>query len=182
MREEFEQYFKSVEQELSRIKLINEVNLAYTYLKESREKRIWLVGNGGSAATAMHFANDLQKMCHMDAVCLPTMVSTITAYGNDDGWQYMFQHAMDKFEVADLLIAISCSGVSPNIVQAAIHAHQKGGYVIVLTGKNTPRNTLSKLNYITIHVPSDDIKVVEDTHLVICHALVGALSNGKEES
>lgn len=140
------------------------------------KKRVWLVGNGGSASTASHFANDLRKMCAMDVVSLPNDIPSILAYGNDNGWENMFADAMSPFNNGDVLIAISCSGASPNVIFAAQKAEKFGGHVIALTGEATRRNELMLLAHPAILVPAQDIKVQEDIHLMVCHAIAGALS------
>jgi D-sedoheptulose 7-phosphate isomerase len=141
------------------------------------DKRVWLVGNGGSAATASHFSNDLQKICGIDAISLPDRVSSILAYGNDDGWDRMFSNAMIPFRKGDVLIAISCSGASANVLRAVEKAQLLSGEVIVMTGKLTEKNALGLSGYpATIIVDFPDIKVQEDVHLVICHTIAGVLA------
>ena len=136
-------------------------------------QRVWIAGNGGSAATAMHFANDLQKMCGLDVLALPALVPTITAYGNDWGWDKMFSAAMKAFRVGDILVAISCSGNSANVVEAAKAALGYDGKLIVLTGTG---GILEKMPGVIISIPHKDIRAVEDAHSVICHALTGMIN------
>jgi len=140
-------------------------------------QRVWVVGNGGRAATAMHFANDLQKMCRVDALALPSLIPTITAYGNDDGWHNMFSYAMGAFKVGDILVAISCSGASQNVINAAKYAFKQDGKLIIFTGGITVKNELAEMPGIVISVENDDIKVVEDVHVIICHAIAGAVKD-----
>lgn len=134
---------------------------------------IWIVGNGGSASTAMHFANDLTKMCGMNVVCLPSEIPTILAYGNDSGWENMFAGAMDNFHPSDVLVAISCSGASKNVVTAAKRAHSGMGKVIGLTGPIHSENYISRIAHVTIVVDNPNMPVQEDIHLAICHAIAG---------
>ena len=134
----------------------------------------WIIGNGGSAATASHFANDLFKMGRLRAVPLADLTPLTTAYGNDHGWKSMYAEPLKGLMGAeDVLVAISCSGVSPNIVEAAREV--EGGRVIVLTGKLRSLNTLAELGTVVIGVPSGDIRIQEDVHLAICHAIAGIL-------
>jgi D-sedoheptulose 7-phosphate isomerase len=125
----------------------------------------------------MHFANDLQKMCGISATALPAQIPTILAYGNDDGWENMFSNAMDAFRPGDVLVAISCSGSSPNVVNAAILALRKEGKVIAMTGPTGNGNKLAKLPVTLIVAQSFDIKVMEDVHSVVCHAIAGAIAD-----
>ncbi len=141
--------------------------------------RVWIVGNGGSAATASHFANDLIKMARVDATCIPDMGPTVLAYGNDDGWENMFSSVIKRLgKENDALVAISCSGRSANIVQCARVASHLGMQIIVLTGRNgnLDENPLAGFVMNPICVEFDDIKVQEDCHLAICHAIAGVLA------
>lgn len=153
----------------------DELGKAIQVLREVRESRasVWIVGNGGSAATASHFANDLSKMCGIKAISIPDMVPTVTAYGNDNGWDRMFQHSMDVFlEPDDAVVAISCSGKSLNVIMAAKSIKN----LIILTGNGYNENILTRLPARAIlPAMSDDITIQEDIHLAMCHAIVKAL-------
>lgn len=134
---------------------------------------VFTFGNGGSAATASHFANDLTKMAGLKAICLSDMTPTILAYGNDDGWEYMFANALRDLSVpGDVFVAISCSGRSKNILQVA--SVSEFNQVIALTGE-AENNPLLAFAHAPITVPHPDIRTQEDCHLVICHALAGQL-------
>jgi D-sedoheptulose 7-phosphate isomerase len=139
--------------------------------------RVFIAGNGGSAATASHFANDLRKICHIDATALSDSIPTLLAYGNDNGWEQMFADSMDTPGAYDALIAISCSGASRNVIVAAQKVISVCGHVIVLTGLITSKNKLALLGCPTIEIKSKDIKIQEDLHLMVCHAIVEALSH-----
>lgn len=160
-----------------------DIEAAKEILKEARNRaRIWLVGNGGSAATAIHFANDLQKVCGFDVMPLPALISTVTAYGNDNGWVNMFSDAMKNFVRKDVLVAFSFSGASSNIIRAAEHASLLDSKIIVLTGPMWDRNYLGQMKDIClISVQNASIAQVEDIHLAICHALVVAIRKEIEE-
>jgi D-sedoheptulose 7-phosphate isomerase len=174
----FKDYFDTVEEAVGKIPL-SSVAQAAKLIKNARNfsQRVWIVGNGGSAATAMHFSNDLQKMLGIDALAIPSLIPTILAYGNDDGWDQMFSFAMKSFEIGDILIAISCSGSSMNVINAARFALKRDGKLIILTGPVWVENELGNMPGVVISVESKDIKVVEDVHLVICHAIAGVLAN-----
>jgi D-sedoheptulose 7-phosphate isomerase len=153
----------------------SEIGRAVELLRESRERKanVWIVGNGGSAATASHFANDLVKMAGVRAFAVPDMTPLVTAYGNDEGWERMFQNPIDRFlEPDDCVVAISCSGKSPNVIKAANGIPN----LIVLTGNGRDGNILAALQCkALLLVKSDDITIVEDCHLAICHAIAKAL-------
>lgn len=172
----FPLYFDAVKEAIGKIPLVPLAHAA-RLLKNAANfrQRVWLVGNGGSATTAMHFANDLQKVCGIDALALPSLISTVTAYGNDEGWNRMFSLAMKHFSIGNILVAISYSGTSQNVIEAAKHALECDGKLIILTGSIWEGNTLGNMPGVVIPVENDDIKVVEDVHLAICHSLVGEI-------
>jgi D-sedoheptulose 7-phosphate isomerase len=138
---------------------------------------VYLVGNGGSAATASHFANDLVKAGHIRAYSIPDIVPLITAYGNDDGWQSIFREPLTRLMLPqDVLISISCSGNSANVVEAARMVWERNivGDSIALVGADR-KCELAQYADVVIDVPFKDIRVQEDCHMAICHAIVGML-------
>lgn len=143
---------------------------------------VYLFGNGGSHATAGHFANDLMKICHIKAVCVGDMVSSMMAWGNDTGWENMFFGPLSKMvQWNDALIGISCSGNSANVVKALDAGTNHWN---VLTGALTgisDSNKVSKLGLdAVIHTHGViDIRVQEDIHLMICHAVVRSLQEAE---
>lgn len=135
---------------------------------------VWLVGNGGSASTASHFANDLEKMAGVRAISVPDMLPKILAYGNDNGWDRMFSDIISRnIGRGDAVVAISCSGNSVNVVRAAESAC--GFPLIVLTGNDEDCLLCQQGASVILHAPVGDIRAQEDVHLAICHAIVGAL-------
>jgi D-sedoheptulose 7-phosphate isomerase len=167
-----------------------EVYRAYNVLSQARARNaaVYILGNGGSAATASHFANDLFKMCGIRAFSLADMTPTFLAYGNDLGWKTAYASMLKGLLAPqDVVVVISCSGNSPNIVSAmqfvnSIEREQLPGIkTIALLGAD-PHSSVDRLfPSVAIHVPFRDIRVQEDCHLVICHSIVGELS-GKAES
>ena len=171
-----QEHFKSVADALGLVDL-DQVNKAVQMLRAVKQNKgmVWIVGNGGSAATAEHFANDLLKMAGIRAISLSAMTSTVTAYGNDDGWEFMFKNPMlrmnsDNQWGNDVLVAISCSGNSPNVVDLSQWWFDN---LIVLTGDQKIKNILANIsqNNPVIHAEDPDITVQEDVHLAICHAI-----------
>lgn len=138
---------------------------------------VWIAGNGGSAATASHFANDLSKMCGINAISISDQTPTILAYGNDNGWEFMFSDCLSKrMQPGDILVAISCSGRSPNILNAAQETIRRHGKVIALTGMERDNMLVAMQPDQYICIDSPDIKIQEDIHMVMCHAIAGALA------
>jgi len=146
-------------------------------LATAREKKsIYICGNGGSAATANHFVTDLNKGVNsrnsfrIRAISLSQSVSDITAYGNDEDFIDIFSSPLKYLaEDGDLLIVISVSGNSPNIVKAVQIAKQKNCRVISLTGNTSI--TMRTESDINIAVNSSHFGVVEDIHMSICHLI-----------
>lgn len=136
---------------------------------------VWIVGNGGSAATASHFANDLVKMCHIRAVSIADMTPLTLANGNDYGWEHMFANPVRELsDPMDVVVAISCSGNSKNVV-AAIETIRYKCQTIALTGPAENSLLLQLEPTVAIRVMADEIRVMEDVHSIICHAIAGAI-------
>jgi len=147
------------------------IRLAAQILKRAR--MIWIVGNGGSAATASHFASDLTKAAGLLATSLPDQTPIITAYGNDTGWENMYaSFLLEHMQEKDVLVAISCSGNSANILRAAEAAI---GKLVVLTGRGRGNALAGMDSAVCICVDHADIRVQEDIHLAICHMIAGEI-------
>jgi len=133
----------------------------------------YVIGNGGSAATATHFAADLSKATGLSIMSLDNL-SALTAWGNDAGIEDVFCAQLQRLQRGDneVLVAISTSGNSPNIVKAAEHFN---GAVIALTGPGGGK--LAELNNVIAHmaIDAEEIEVIEDCHSVICHSIVRML-------
>ncbi len=143
----------------------------------ARDRVVFVVGNGGSAATASHLACDLAKGTRPDGaptfrvVPLTDNVPLLTAWANDTSYDRVFAEQLAALARAgDLLVAISASGDSPNVVAAAETAHRLGATTLALTGR-----TGGRLADFTVRVPSDRIELVEDAHLAAAHSLCVAL-------
>ena len=109
----------------------------------NNDAKIYIIGNGGSAATASHMANDLsvglklREIRNFDVESLSDNSSVCTAIANDIGYENIFYAQLkNRIKKEDLLIAISCSGNSENIVKAARYAKEIGASVVGMTGFN----------------------------------------------
>ncbi len=181
IKEEARKHFEGVARALEKVDKV-EVENAIGLLRKAKEDKgfVWVIGNGGSAATAEHFSNDLLKMAGIRAIALPGMVPTITAYGNDDGWENMFKNPLLGLHgPQDVLVVISCSGNSENVVEAA---HWWGERLIILTGDKPMESdivlksdTIKSSECVLICAEDPDITVQEDVHLAVCHAIAKAL-------
>lgn len=151
-------------------------------LQDAREtgKQVFVIGNGGSAAAASHMVCDLGKNTRaegkkrMRAICLNDNVPSVMAYANDEGYQTIFSEQLLALgQPGDILIAISGSGNSGNILTALQTAREMKIKVIGLTGFQGGK--MKALTDICLVVPSDSMEMIEDVHLIINHILAGLL-------
>ena len=168
-------YFSALARTLEKIDT-NKLNDIIERLKTAKEvgATVFLLGNGGSAATASHAANDLLKMGNLRSICISDMTPTSLAYGNDNGWKNMFlRPIMALAKKGDIIIGISCSGNSPNIVQVAQFTMKSYDF-IAITGNIG--GELAQRADLCLKIPHKDIKIQEDCHLAVFHAIAGALN------
>lgn len=129
-----------------------------------------LIGNGGSAAIVSHIHNDLCKAVGVRAM-LFNEAPFLTALANDDGYETVFDRPVDLWvEPRDLLIAVSSSGESENIVRAAARAADRKCRVVTFTGFK-PANRLRQLGDVNVYVPHAAYGYVEMAHSVIAHCV-----------
>lgn len=152
-------------------------NLIGTMQKALREDRqIFVFGNGGSAANASHFATDLGKGAsdkigrRFRVLSLNDNVSWMTALGNDYAYEDIYLRQIENYgRPGDVVLALSVSGNSPNVVKAVDWAVKNGLSAIALVGKK--RGRLAQLAQQVIVIDSDHFGRVEDCHMGICHLL-----------
>jgi D-sedoheptulose 7-phosphate isomerase len=138
-------------------------------LKSTSGKAL-LIGNGGSAAIVSHMHNDLCKAIGVRAIVF-NEPPLLTAVANDHGYHQVFQRPVDLWaDRNDVLIAVSSSGESENIVQAATLAKEKGCRLIAFTGFS-PTNRLRRLGDLSVYVPAYSYGHVEMAHSVIAHCV-----------
>lgn len=156
-----------------------QIDAALNLLDETRKKkgRIYICGNGGSAATASHFQNDFNKGVseYIDLPfrfhCLNDNMATIMAIANDIGYEEVFRFQLrGNLEPGDVLVAISGSGNSPNVLNAVEYAKERGIKIIGLTGFDGGK--LKKLSDVSLHVPVNSMQVTEDIHMVFDHLMM----------
>lgn len=166
---------------------LEQVARAVAALRDARTRgaTIFLLGNGGSASTASHFATDLTKATGRDgapgvrALSLTDNVSLMTALSNDVSYEEVFTGQLDPLLRAnDVVIAISASGESPNILRAVELARARKATTIALVGFDGGR--LVRSVDIAIHVRSSrgEYGPVEDVHLAIHHMVAACLARG----
>ena len=153
----------------------------------TRGNAIYACGNGGSAATASHWVVDMAKSINYGeghpryrALALTDNISMITAWANDTSYENIFSEQLRNFvQRGDVLLAISASGQSANVLKAVELANAAGAITIGLAGYDG-----GKLKDIAQHclvVPSFNMQHVEDAHLAICHAIFVALRDRKAQ-
>jgi D-sedoheptulose 7-phosphate isomerase len=143
--------------------------------------KILFAGNGGSAADAQHLATELTVRYVKDrapiaALALTTDTSTLTAAGNDYGFDYIFSRQIEALgNKGDVFIAISTSGNSPNIIRALESARQKNVLTVGLSGHDGGK--MKEICDVCLIVPSDVTARIQEVHILIGHMLCGALEH-----
>jgi D-sedoheptulose 7-phosphate isomerase len=157
---------------------VEAVNQAIQILAQARDenRRIFVCGNGGSASTASHFATDLVKgasygrTARFRIMALTDSLPTITAYSNDVSYDCIFVEQMKNFaEPGDVLMAISSSGNSPNVLRVIEYGNSIGCKTIALTGRDGGQ--LGPLAQLNIQVCHPHTGRIEDLHMIVMHMI-----------
>lgn len=137
-------------------------------------RQIFVFGNGGSAASANHFACDIVKGAsygrdkRFKIMALSEQIPTLTAYSNDVGYEVVFEEPLKNFaNPGDVVMAISASGNSENVVRAIHYANTIGCRTVGLSGKDGGR--LRPAVDLSIHVREKHMGRIEDAHMIVCH-------------
>lgn len=147
--------------------------------KKKRGNRIYFIGNGGSAAIAIHMTADFLKNGGMTTVGMYD-AATLTCLGNDYGYEYVFSKQLEMLaQPGDLLVAISSSGNSQNIINAIEVAHAKGASVVTLTGFK-PDNKVKQMGEYNLYVPCMEYGIVESIHNMILQQVVDEVMAANE--
>lgn len=174
-REQVDAYFAELAEAESRIdrsrlaEMIDALMEAY-----ENGATVFICGNGGSAATASHICCDFNKGISMHHerkfrfCCLNDNVATMMAISNDISYEDVFLvQAEGRVADGDILVAISGSGNSPNVLKVAEYFRRTGNTVIGLTGYSGGK--LAELSDVSVHVPVDDMQKAEDAHMSVLH-------------
>jgi len=145
---------------------------------DNTKGRIYIIGNGGSAATASHMVNDLgaglrrREIKYFDVESLNDNTPVCTAIANDIGYENIFYMQLKgRLKPEDILIAISCSGNSENIIKAVEYANQEKAKVIGITGFDGGKlKPMSNINY-HVQTESGQYGIVEDAHMILNHII-----------
>jgi D-sedoheptulose 7-phosphate isomerase len=139
-----------------------------------QQRHVFVCGNGGSASTASHFVTDMVKGAsygrgeRFRIMALTDSLSTITAYSNDVSYECVFVEQLKNFaQRDDLLIAISGSGNSPNVISAVEYAKSVGCKTVALTGRDGGK--LGPLVDLHLNIAEPHMGRIEDSHLIVLH-------------
>lgn len=145
-----------------------------------QDRTIYIFGNGGSAATASHFQNDFNKGISeytnkkFRFNCLNDNVATLMAIANDISYEEVFRFQLrGRIRPGDLVMAISGSGNSPNVLRAVEYAREQGNTIIGLTGMDGGK--LKALSDVSLHAPTMSMQVTEDVHMIFDHLMMAVL-------
>jgi D-sedoheptulose 7-phosphate isomerase len=157
---------------------LEKVGQAIETLRRAREegRRIFVCGNGGSASTASHFVCDMVKGAshgrpsRFRIMALTDSLPTITAYSNDVGYECVFVEQLKNFaEPGDVVMAISGSGNSPNVLRAVEYGNSIGCQTIALTGRNG--GELGRMAQLNLQVSHPHMGRIEDAHMIVTHMI-----------
>jgi D-sedoheptulose 7-phosphate isomerase len=157
---------------------LEKVGLAIELFIRAREegRRIFVCGNGGSAATAAHFVCDMVKgasygqAARFRIVALGEGLPTLTAYSNDVGYDSVFvEHLKNFAEPGDIVVAISGSGNSANVLRAVEYGNSIGCRTMSLTGRNG--GELGRIAQLNLQVSHPHMGRIEDAHMVVLHMI-----------
>ena len=141
--------------------------------------KLMFIGNGASAAISSHMSTDFWKTCGIRAIAFNDS-SLLTCLGNDFGYEYIFEKSIEMFaDPGDILVAISSSGKSENILRGVTSAKTKGCSVITLSGFKDDNPLLSAGDF-NFYVPAQEYGPVEVIHHSICHCILDVIISHKE--
>jgi len=188
LRENIEAYIASLIRTLAALDRAELVCLAETLLAaRERGAHVFVMGNGGSAATASHFVCDFNKGLRREDgknfrfICLNDNVPSLMAIANDISYEAVFVEQLKSYLApSDLVMGLSGSGNSANVVKALEYANAQGAETVALVGYDGGR--LKELARHVVHVPLRDMQIVEDIHMMIDHMSMRVLSaSGREK-
>ncbi len=168
---------------------IDAINSVMSLLEETREKgtRVYVFGNGGSAALSSHMQNDFNKGISegldkkYNFCCLSDNFATIMAIANDDSYENIFYNQLvNRLKVGDVIIAISGSGNSKNVIKAVEYAKSKGNKIIGFSGYDGGK--LKQLADINLYVPINNMQIAEDVHTIFNHTMMYILCKTTKKS
>ena len=176
--ESIQDYFSTLQQAIDELprQVIADVIAALQHAR-MHDQQVFIMGNGGSASTASHIVGDLAKntrrtgLPHFRVLGLTDNMTSFSAYANDEGYENVFsQQLANLIRPGDVVIAISTSGNSINVIRAILEAQKYNATTIAFTGFDGGQ--LAQIVNINIQVKSNIIEHVEDIHLILGHVIV----------
>lgn len=180
-------YFNTLKSTIDKIDR-SEIEKFISILEEAKaqDSIIYIMGNGGSASTASHFCCNFNKELSFDKslkfkmICLNDNIPTLLAYANDISYDVVFVEQLKNFLTQkDVVIGISGSGSSKNIINAIEYANTIGATTIGLTGFNGGR--LKQIAKYSVNTNLNDMQITEDIHLSLCHIACTILDSNKRQ-
>lgn len=177
------EYFSRVKNAIDAVS-VDDLNALMNMLEDNRSKGkfVYIMGNGGSSATASHFVCDFNKGLLSGEkrsyrfVCLNDNLPTMMAWANDISYDEIFIGQLKNFlQEGDIVIGISGSGNSKNVVKAIEYANENGGITVGLTGYDGGK--LKKIARYSVHVPVNDMQITEDLHMILDHCMMRVLGS-----
>ena len=181
MKKFINNYFETLKTTIDRLDR-QEIIRFIEILLEAREneKNIFIMGNGGSASTASHFCCDFNKVAshgfekRFKFICLNANIPTMLAYANDISYDDIFvEQLKNLYKPGDIVIGISGSGNSKNVLKAVEYANLNDGITVGLTGYNGGR--LKQTAKYSVNMNIDDMQITEDLHMVLDHMIVSII-------
>jgi D-sedoheptulose 7-phosphate isomerase len=180
---EIQKYLFQVKNTINKL-LIEDINIVMNLLEATRSSgnSVFIMGNGGSSATASHFVCDfnkgisLKKQKRYKVICLNDNIPLIMAYANDISFEDVFVEQLKNFfKQGDIVIGISGSGNSKNVLRAIEFANMHGGVTIGFSGYDG--GELKKLAQYNLHININNMQIVEDVHMILNHCIMKILSD-----
>ncbi len=183
MLNDINNYFTKIQNIINAIDKNSILDIAHLLInKVDKNCNIYVLGNGGSATTASHFQNDFNISLadittkKFNFICLSDNIPTITAIANDYSYEEIFVKQLEnRITNQDLIIAISGSGNSTNIIKAAKYGKNKGATIIALTGFDG--GILKSIADYNLNIDCNNMQIAEDFHLIFNHLLVTLIHN-----
>jgi len=178
LQQHFDDHLRTTERTLAQVLPALEQAIALCHGAVTSQQRILVCGNGGSASDAQHFVAELvgrfeRERKPLAAIALSTDTSILTAVGNDYGFEQVFARQVQALgQPGDVLIGISTSGNSPNVLQAMQHAHNIGMNVIALTGRDGGQMAAQlKPSDVMLCVPDPRTMRIQEMHILLLHLI-----------
>lgn len=184
-KKDIKEYFEKLKSTIDQMS-IDDINGLMNVLEDARDsgKQIFIMGNGGSAATASHSVCDFNKGVSYGKdrkrykfICLNDNFPTMMAYANDVSYDDVFVEPLKNFfNEGDIVIGISGSGNSKNVLKAIEWANDNGGVTVGISGYTGGK--MKQMSRFNVHVPIMDMQITEDIHMVLVHCIMKILGGG----